>query len=99
MAFVQLLIQESIVLRTKITWYTSLLGKKASIGPLKSMLKAAGVCATRTTHVVQGKSHRWAIAWSFHEFSEEDDTIEQSRPKKKRRVDKKAAPLQQVFPM
>jgi thymidylate kinase len=46
-----------------------MLGKKSSIKPLVEQLQSQGIKVTTTTFV-QGKTHRWAIAWTFHKSIE-----------------------------
>eukprot|EP00731_Ephydatia_muelleri_P035329 Em0114g13a len=46
-------------------WYTSMLGKKSSLSPLKAELRKLEVPVITTTEFVQGRTRRWAIAWSF----------------------------------
>lgn len=41
------------------------MGKKATLKVLRRELHARHVTAIRTTEFAQGKTSRWAIAWSF----------------------------------
>eukprot|EP00965_Chrysotila_dentata_P152149 5027770-Pleurochrysis_carterae.AAC.1 len=55
--FVRRLIADSLVLRARVTWYTSLLGKKASLRPLKRLLRESGVpyvCSTELSQAADG---------------------------------------------
>ncbi|KAL5477747.1 hypothetical protein EMCRGX_G024585 [Ephydatia muelleri] len=63
--FVQRIIRDSLKLRTTVRWYTSMLGKKSSLSPLKAELRKLEVPVITTTEFVQGRTRRWAIAWSF----------------------------------
>ncbi|KAF6250628.1 hypothetical protein COO60DRAFT_1705635 [Scenedesmus sp. NREL 46B-D3] len=65
LAFVRAMIADSRVLRGRVHWYSSMCGKKATLKVLRQDLHGAGVTALRTTELVQGKTSRWAIAWSF----------------------------------
>lgn len=65
LAFVQSIIADSCKLKRGIHWYTTMLGKKASLKQLRKQLHGLGVKALRTTELAQGRTSRWAIAWSF----------------------------------
>ncbi len=65
-AFVRRMIKESLALKTKCQWYTSMLGKLSSVHVLLQELQEAGVRNWAATEFLQGqKTRRWAIAWSF----------------------------------
>ena len=63
--FIQRMVHESAALRERITWYTSLVGRKVSLAPVLRVIRAAGAVHVRTTEMVQGVTSRWAVAWSF----------------------------------
>lgn len=65
--FISKIIKESLVLKKKVTWYTSMIGLKKTIRPLVRQLNDAGVDNYVVTHFSQGKTSRWAIAWSFYD--------------------------------
>eukprot|EP01127_Copromyxa_protea_P015414 TRINITY_DN442_c1_g1_i1.p1 TRINITY_DN442_c1_g1~~TRINITY_DN442_c1_g1_i1.p1 ORF type:complete len:464 (+),score=88.72 TRINITY_DN442_c1_g1_i1:31-1422(+) len=67
-AFVTKMIEESLILRHQVTWYTSLLGRKVSVKKLLKTLHEKGIKNTRTTTFYQGHTTRWAVAWSFGEI-------------------------------
>lgn len=66
-AFVERLVQESAepMHRERIAWYTSMLGRLASVHAIVSALKREGITNYALTDLVQGRTRRWAIAWSF----------------------------------
>ena len=74
--FVSRLIDDSIKVKSRVAWFTSMLGRKESLRPLKIRLRSIGIPhdAITTTTLFQGKTVRWAIAWSFT----------RTRPKKQR---------------
>ncbi|GES64045.1 DUF890 domain protein [Aspergillus terreus] len=64
--FVSRMIEESLNLREKVLWYTSMLGKLSSISVLVEKLIECGNHNYAVTELVQGsKTKRWAIAWSW----------------------------------
>lgn len=66
--FVERMIEESLKLRDKVQWYTSMLGKLSSVSILVERLLEAGNKNWAVTEFVQGsKTKRWAIAWSWND--------------------------------
>ncbi|KAG7288245.1 hypothetical protein NEMBOFW57_007776 [Staphylotrichum longicolle] len=65
-AHVGRLLRESLVLRDRIQWYTSMLGKVTSLETLIEQLHEHGIDNYAVTEFVQGnKTRRWALGWSF----------------------------------
>ncbi len=65
-ALVSRMIQESLELHDRVEWYTSMLGKIASVSIIVEKLKGVGVSNWAVTEFVQGsKTRRWAVAWSW----------------------------------
>ncbi|EPE28494.1 S-adenosyl-L-methionine-dependent methyltransferase [Glarea lozoyensis ATCC 20868] len=68
-AFVSRMITESLVLRDRVQWYTSMLGIFSSVSILIQKLKANGIENYAVTEFVQGKkTRRWGLAWSFEDL-------------------------------
>jgi 23S rRNA (adenine1618-N6)-methyltransferase len=65
--FVKRIIDESLVLKSAIRWYTSMLGKRSSLKTLRSYLHEKAIDNHVATEFIQGRTHRWGIAWSFME--------------------------------
>ena len=64
--FVSRIIQESKTLRTKIKWYSSMLGKLSSVTAIIERLRDVGCRNYAVTEFVQGqKTRRWCVAWSW----------------------------------
>ncbi|KAI7912530.1 DUF890 domain protein [Pyricularia oryzae] len=64
--FVTRILDESLVLRERVRWYTSMLGKLSSLEVLVETLRDRGVTNYAVTEFVQGtKTKRWAVGWSF----------------------------------
>jgi len=60
------LLSESLILRERVSWYTSMLGKLSSLEILVEKLRAHGIDNYAVTEFIQGtKTRRWALGWSF----------------------------------
>ncbi|MCJ1300858.1 hypothetical protein MMC08_003657 [Hypocenomyce scalaris] len=65
-AFVRRLISESLLLRTRVQWYTATLGNLSSVATAVDDLRAAGATNWAVAAFVQGRrTRRWAVAWSW----------------------------------
>lgn len=64
-AFTQRIFDESLVLRERVHWYTTMCGKKRTLRKILHLLEVARVPTIRTTRFLQGRTTRWGIAWSF----------------------------------
>lgn len=64
--FVTRMIEESIQLREKVIWYTTMLGKLSSVSLVAEKLISHNNHNYAVTEFVQGsKTRRWAVAWSW----------------------------------
>uniref|UniRef100_A0A8C9T1E1 U6 small nuclear RNA (adenine-(43)-N(6))-methyltransferase n=1 Tax=Scleropages formosus TaxID=113540 RepID=A0A8C9T1E1_SCLFO len=86
--FVKRIIHDSLQLKKRLRWYSCMLGKKCSLAPLKEELRKQGVPKVTHTEFCQGRTMRWALAWSFY-----DDVSVPSPPSKKRKMEKVRKPL------
>ncbi|XP_068441340.1 RNA N6-adenosine-methyltransferase mettl16 [Clinocottus analis] len=91
--FVKRIIHDSLQLKRRLRWYSCMLGKKCSLAPLKEELRKQGVPKVTHTEFCQGRTMRWALAWSFY-----DDVIVPSPPSKKRKLEKVKKPLSFTLP-
>ncbi|XP_068601597.1 RNA N6-adenosine-methyltransferase mettl16 [Brachionichthys hirsutus] len=91
--FVKRIIHDSLQLKKRLRWYSCMLGKKCSLAPLKEELRNQGVPNVTHTEFCQGRTMRWALAWSFY-----DDVTVPSPPTKKRKLDKVRRPLSFTLP-
>jgi len=65
-AFVSRMIEESLQLRNKVQWYTTMLGKLSSVSVIVEKLIEHGNNNYAVTEFIQGtKTRRWAVAWSW----------------------------------
>jgi 23S rRNA (adenine1618-N6)-methyltransferase len=65
-SFVERMIKESLALRERVEWYTTMLGKFSSVSAIVDRLKEVGVQNWAITEFVQGtKTRRWAVGWSW----------------------------------
>jgi 23S rRNA (adenine1618-N6)-methyltransferase len=68
-AFVSKMIAESLVLRDRVQWYTSMLGKFSTVSTVVQKLRENGIDNYAATEFIQGnKTRRWGIAWSFEDL-------------------------------
>ena len=95
-AFVMRMVDESTRVPRQCCWWSSLLGRKRSLRAVWDYLH--GGCATMPTELrlvvregelVQGRTTRWVIAWSFcaqpeQEQEQEQDETEKEEPKRKK---------------
>nr|CAB3263768.1 T-box-containing protein 2-like [Phallusia mammillata] len=65
LAFAERLLRDSSKVKGRIKWFTIMFGKKLSFTSFKLKLKTSGVSALTSTEFCQGKTMRWAVAWSF----------------------------------
>jgi 23S rRNA (adenine1618-N6)-methyltransferase len=62
-------LSESLVLRERVQWYTTMLGKLASVPVVVDKLKEAGITNWAVAEFVQGsRTRRWGVGWSFGEL-------------------------------
>uniref|UniRef100_A0A672SR98 U6 small nuclear RNA (adenine-(43)-N(6))-methyltransferase n=1 Tax=Sinocyclocheilus grahami TaxID=75366 RepID=A0A672SR98_SINGR len=81
--FVKRIIHDSLQLKKRLRWYSCMLGKKCSLAPLKDELQKQGVPKVTHTEFCQGRTMRWALAWSFY-----DDVPVPCPPCKRRKLEK-----------
>jgi len=67
-AFVGRMIDESLELRTRVTWYSAMIGRKQSLTALRKTLESLKDVSIRCTNIMHGKTTRWLLAWTFHKF-------------------------------
>ncbi|WXC61135.1 hypothetical protein SNK03_007016 [Fusarium graminearum] len=73
-AFVDRILNESLVLRDRVQWYTSMFGFQSSLVRFVDKLKENNICNYAATEFVQGsQTRRWAIAWSFESMRPSQD--------------------------
>ncbi|XP_066472265.1 RNA N6-adenosine-methyltransferase METTL16 [Tiliqua scincoides] len=86
--FVKRIIHDSLQLKKRLRWYSCMLGKKCTLAPLKEELRIHGVPKVTYTEFCQGRTMRWALAWSFYE-----NVKVPSPPSKKRKLEKPRKPI------
>lgn len=65
-AFVGRILEESLVLRDRVQWYTAMFGLVSSLEVMVDRLREQAIDNYAVTEFIQGnKTRRWAIAWSF----------------------------------
>lgn len=64
-AFTRRIYADSLRLRERVHWYTTMCGKKDTMKRLRRLLEVRRVPAVRTATFHQGRTTRWGVAWSF----------------------------------
>jgi 23S rRNA (adenine1618-N6)-methyltransferase len=64
-AFVASMVEDSFRLGEAVHWYTTMVGKKATLKAMRAMLTARGARTVRTAEFAQGRTARWGLAWSL----------------------------------
>ncbi|KAK6078630.1 methyltransferase-like protein C27D7.08c [Seiridium cupressi] len=66
LGFFRRILTESLVLRSRVQWYTTMLGKQSSLEIVIQALKENNIENYAITEFVQGsRTRRWAVGWSF----------------------------------
>lgn len=60
------MIHESALYPDKVHLYTSMIGKKMSISPLKKVLEEYKNLLYATHCIAQGRTKRWILVWTFN---------------------------------
>lgn len=63
--FIARMAADSSTIRERVVWYTSLVGRRASVHAALQAVRRAGAVHVRSTEISQGSTSRWAVAWSF----------------------------------
>lgn len=63
--FITKLIKESEQLKERIKIYTTMVGHKSSLYPLKKLLREVNVVSFKQTEFCQGHTTRWGLAWTY----------------------------------
>ncbi|KAJ2496764.1 hypothetical protein GGH96_005599 [Coemansia sp. RSA 1972] len=63
--FLNRMVDESAKLGACIKWYSTLVGKKSTLAGLKTRIRQTPNVHIREGTLVQGKTTRWVVAWSF----------------------------------
>ncbi|XP_045622199.1 RNA N6-adenosine-methyltransferase METTL16 isoform X2 [Procambarus clarkii] len=64
-SFVTKMIDDSQLMKDKIRIFTTLIGTKANIKPIKGALSAASPSCSVVTQFCQGRTMRWGVAWTY----------------------------------
>lgn len=87
--FVTRILEESLRLKDRVQWYTSMFGMVSSLEVMVERLREKGIDNYAVTEFVQGKkTRRWALAWNFGPM----------RPSQEVARGMKAAPWRKILP-
>ncbi|KAJ7196562.1 S-adenosyl-L-methionine dependent methyltransferase [Mycena pura] len=78
--FVRRMVDESLQIGTRCWWYTSMLGKMASLTEVISSLQGHAINNYGVTEFVQGTTRRWAVVWSFGDVRLPDSIARTTAP-------------------
>lgn len=67
-SFIKRMINESIRMKEKVIWFTTLIGKLSDVEPIVEELQKQNVSHLQVTDFIQGKTKRWAVVWTFTAF-------------------------------
>ncbi|XP_034104810.1 U6 small nuclear RNA (adenine-(43)-N(6))-methyltransferase [Drosophila albomicans] len=73
--FVQRIIEESELYKSRVLIFTSMLGVKANVPKILDLLKEHQISNVSTTEFHQGHTTRWAVAWSYQNVTLKLDAI------------------------
>ena len=96
LSFISRLIKQSMHLRHRITWYSTLIGIKSNVFLLVEQLKSSGISNYALSVISKGKTIRWLLAWSFLPYRV-DDTLSRCKNKALSRVNPPSALYVQAF--
>lgn len=72
--FVLRILEESLVLRERVQWYTAMLSKLASLQQVVTKLKENGITNYAVSSLKPGqRTKRWLVAWSFGDLRPRND--------------------------
>lgn len=63
--FITKLVNESRELQQKVKIYTTMVGHKVSLQPIKKLLREMDVLSFKQTEFCQGNTTRWGLAWTY----------------------------------
>ncbi|WKX27543.1 23S rRNA (adenine(1618)-N(6))-methyltransferase RlmF [Tatumella ptyseos] len=64
--FITQMIEESVLFQHQVLWFTTLVAKQQSLGPLKKLLKEKSVPVVKEIEMGQGNKKSRLLIWSFH---------------------------------
>ncbi|TEW53771.1 23S rRNA (adenine(1618)-N(6))-methyltransferase RlmF [Psychromonas sp. RZ22] len=72
-AFVKQMVEESLLIKNQVCWFTCLLSKSENVNPLKKLLEAQKVQQVKVVEMSQGQKISRFIAWTYLELQEQKD--------------------------
>ncbi|EFA12179.1 U6 small nuclear RNA (adenine-(43)-N(6))-methyltransferase [Tribolium castaneum] len=66
-SYISRLVEESKAWGPRVAIYTSMVGHKSSLPPLKKLIREVGAVSFKQTEFCQGHTTRWGLAWTFRD--------------------------------
>ncbi|KAI9604930.1 hypothetical protein H4Q26_002900 [Puccinia striiformis f. sp. tritici PST-130] len=63
--FIEKLITDSLIIGSQTRWFTSLCGKYTTLSPIVHLFKSLGGDNYAISELIQGRTRRWVIGWSW----------------------------------
>lgn len=87
LAFVGRMLDESLILRDRVQWYTSMFGKVSSVEAFVGRLRQNDIDNYAVTEFIQGnKTRRWAVGWSFGAMRPSQEAARGMKPSTWRKI-------------
>ncbi|KND91575.1 putative methyltransferase-like protein C27D7.08c [Tolypocladium ophioglossoides CBS 100239] len=98
--FVNRILEESLLLRDRVQWYTSMVGFLSSVTHLVGTLREHGISNFAVTEFLQGnKTRRWAVGWSFGPMRPAQDVARGTKAAQSKNILPAATELATAVPM
>ncbi|KAA1126521.1 hypothetical protein PGTUg99_024785 [Puccinia graminis f. sp. tritici] len=66
--FIEKMMRDSLIIGSQTRWFTSLCGKYTTLLPVVQLFKSLGGNNYAISELIQGRTRRWVIAWSWQHY-------------------------------